>query len=155
MEIWKRIQVTEHHPNDFKRDDKTLEAEINRQILASASEIVNINLVRYETKERKILKVLEKAQKEGLSLCPAVIGPCLRSQYTDQPKNEQLTIGMKHMSVTLDTNYDPVSAPDMKQFQFVFAVDHSPNLGLELFLHNANTLLHHTNNTFIFCLPDQ
>ena len=62
--------------------------------------------------------VCAKAQELGLQLCPAEVGPQLRIQYTDQPKDEWLRIAM-----------DPLA--DRNGVRYIFHVGHS-NDGLWL-----------------------
>lgn len=56
-------------------------------------------------------QVYEAAQKQGLELCPAEVGPQLRLQYPDQPQYEWLYIAM-----------EPITASDGDQN--VFRVGH-------------------------------
>jgi hypothetical protein len=56
-------------------------------------------------------EIFETAQKLGLDLCPAEIGPQLRLQYEDQPNGEYLRIAM-----------NPISARDGRLN--LFRVDH-------------------------------
>lgn len=55
--------------------------------------------------------IYEKAKRLGLELCPAEVGPQLRLQYKDQPREEWLLIAMK-----------PI--PDFRGDLRVFGVEH-------------------------------
>ncbi|NMB70429.1 hypothetical protein GYA27_04525 [candidate division WWE3 bacterium] len=50
-------------------------------------------------------KVFEAAKMQGLSLCPAEVGPVLRQRYKDQPHSEWDVIAMKPISDFYGTPY--------------------------------------------------
>ncbi len=57
--------------------------------------IVSVNeLFGYDT-TKEYSFICEYAKRAGLDLCPAEVGPQLRLQYTDQPKNEWVRIAME------------------------------------------------------------
>ncbi len=65
-------------------------------------------------------EIFDAAQKQGLSLCPAEVGPQLRLQYKDQPRGEWSFIAMQPI-----VDSDDVSV--------LFYVDHDdvrPGLGI-------------------------
>lgn len=59
-------------------------------------DLVVVSVVELGFKEgAKIKDIYAAAKKRGLELCPNEVGPQLRLQYQDQPKDEWLIIGMK------------------------------------------------------------
>jgi hypothetical protein len=70
------------------------------ELLISKTETV-INLVKIQVRELGPLKnlyyksVFFKGEEIGFKICPGEVGLQLRLQYTDQPRDENLTIAMK------------------------------------------------------------
>ena len=63
-----------------------------------------IDLVRLTVEDLGFLKnatyeqIVQRAKELGLELCPAEVGPHYRLQYTDQPMNEWVYVGMRPIS---------------------------------------------------------
>lgn len=61
---------------------------------------VSIESLGFKSPPVNIDEIYYKAEKLGLELCPAEVGPYLRLQYQNQPNDEILVIGMKPVSIT-------------------------------------------------------
>ncbi|MDE2001346.1 MAG: hypothetical protein KGI60_02125 [Patescibacteria group bacterium] len=57
-----------------------------------------------------LTEIFRRAQELDLKICPAEVGPQLRLQYRNQPRNERLHIGMKPDSHYINT-IEAVSSP--------------------------------------------
>ena len=64
-------------------------------------------------------EIYTAAKGKGFELCPDEVGPQLRLQYLDQPKDEWLTIGMEPV----------VTFKDARKFIQLFSIEH-PRRGL-------------------------
>lgn len=66
-----------------------------------ATEETEVDLVIVSVEElgykngAKLNNIYARAEERGLQRCPSEVGPQLRLQYTDQPKDERLIMGMK------------------------------------------------------------
>lgn len=96
------------------------------------------------TDSAKLKDIYISAKKRGLGLCPPEVGPQLRLQYKDQPKEEVLLIGMESIcasddvfdifkvshfsSVGLYLSTGPGGSNDVwpKDYQFVFVLPRKP-----------------------------
>ncbi|OGZ73426.1 MAG: hypothetical protein A2908_04090 [Candidatus Staskawiczbacteria bacterium RIFCSPLOWO2_01_FULL_38_12b] len=74
---------------------------IGKPVFSVATEEIELDLVVVSVAELGFPKgaglkdIYAVAKKRGLELCPNEVGPQLRLQYKDQPKNEWLIIGME------------------------------------------------------------
>ena len=111
FKVWRTIKLGTglRTADDFRRALKKSNCGIDdraNDILGksafTASEIgVDANLVVVSAsklglkKEAPRADIYARAVELGLSRCPAEVGPQLCRQYTDQPRNERLVIGME------------------------------------------------------------
>lgn len=82
--------------------------------------------------------IYTQAQKLGLKLCPAEVGPQLRLQYKDQLVGEELYIGME-------------SIKDSGDFLDIFALFHFPLDGKVLWGYNGDWDSSQPNVYCVFC----
>ncbi len=96
-------------------------------------------------KEMPSLKAInQRAIELGLTLCPAEVGPYLREQYTDQPKNTWLMIGM-----------DPVMVKNTKdkEYPIAFALIEEDGLCLHS-TYNENVQVYDIDLPYVFLQSD-
>lgn len=81
--------------------------------------------------------ICNKAIELGLELCPAEVGPQLRKQYTDQPKDGWLVVAMEHIT-------------DSDGNLYVFDIEHDRN-GLWLSVRYGHPgIVWYADNRFVF-----
>ena len=65
-------------------------------------DLVNVSIEELGLSREKLTKkiIYNRALELGLELCPAEVGPQLRLQYPNQPKNEMLIAAMKLITIS-------------------------------------------------------
>lgn len=119
---------------------------LRRPEFSIATQCLEVDLVRVSVRdlgfERKTLyrAICVRAKKLGLELCPAEVGPQLRLQYLDQPKNEWLLVAM-----------EAVRGAD--GHQYIFSVAYVDGLRqLSTYLGGLNEVWR-PSHQFVFVLP--
>lgn len=107
--IWRTVTIGNHASN--KQSFKEMIEAAGMNVSSWAEEILKdveiikepqtLNLVKVTVEELGLTglsttkQIYDAAQAQGLSLCPAEVGPQLRLQYADQPKGEYALIAME------------------------------------------------------------
>ena len=115
--VWKTVKLgTCKTPDEYRRALKSagrsigdLSDEILGRITCSEEE-VDLDLVVLSVgdlgfnKGARYADICAKAIELGLELCPDEVGPALRLQYGDQPKDERLSIAMEAIAGRVSLN---------------------------------------------------
>ncbi len=86
--------------NDLRIGDWAFDI-LGKEAFTAATEEQEVNLVRMSVKDlgfkgnARFDEICARGKELGLELCPSEVGPQLRLQYLDQPKNEWLIIAME------------------------------------------------------------
>jgi len=150
--IWKTIKIGDkqkalkelkkHYVSDYAQE---MIKKIEFSTEEKEVELVKITLSDWFDYNPTTKEIYDRAEQEGLELCPAEIGVYLRNEYTDQPIVEWLTIGMQPISTGgeprlfyLDTDGDDLGLRDFwgypglqwfANLRFVFSLRKSSELG--------------------------
>ena len=122
-------------------DAKTLLKGVNLTQQEKELKLVRVTLQDLGFKEMPSLKAInQRAVELGLQICPPEIGPYLREQYTDQPKNTWLMIGM-----------EPVMVKDYKdkEYPITFVLIEEDGLCLHS-TYNENVQVHEIYLPYVF-----
>lgn len=111
LKVWRRIKLGTglKTADDFRGALKTNDLRIGdwasdilgKPAFTAAEQESEVDLVRMSVKDlgfkgnARFDEICARAKELGLELCPAEVGPQLRLQYLDQPKNEWLVIAME------------------------------------------------------------
>ncbi|MDP3997721.1 MAG: hypothetical protein Q8P73_04450 [bacterium] len=111
LKVWRRIKLGTglKTADDFRQAIKDNDLRLGdwasdilgKEAFTVAIEEQEVDLVVMSVKElgfkgnARFDQICARAKELGLELCPAEVGPQLRLQYLDQPKNEWLIIAME------------------------------------------------------------
>src|SRR3990172_6680400 len=101
MNIWKTVKIKKMTAEQLEKAGFKI-SDLAKELLAKTTfkketldlEVISVAELGFPngaTKEQ----IYNRAEKRGLDLCPASVGPVLRMEYKDQPVGEWFSIGMK------------------------------------------------------------
>ncbi len=108
LQIWKIVELgTNGHPHDLRKHVLLNGVFIGKESsdilekVTMSPRVTEVRVVRLTVAELGFEKgatasqIYRRAIQVGLKLCPSEVGPQLRLQYKDQPRNEHLHVAME------------------------------------------------------------
>ncbi len=107
FEVWKSLDLKKQTGSGFRKSLRRSGCEVTSWAKSILGEAVvkrdtSVNLVLVSVSDLGFpngastdYEIISAAGQCGLTVCPASVGPALRLAYTDQPKDDQIQIGME------------------------------------------------------------